>query len=78
MSYFKPVFDVWESDPRKLASAVGLPVMNCRAWINRDSIPAQYFPDVVAAAATAGASVTTDQLIEMTRQRTPPATVAAA
>lgn len=77
MAYFKPVFDIWGNDPKLLAVAVGLPVMNCRAWINRDSIPAQYFPDVVAAASASGASVTTDQLIEMTRQRTPPATVPA-
>ena len=77
MAYFTSVFDIWGSDPKRLAEAVGLPVMNCRAWINRDSIPAQYFPEVTTAAARVGALVTTDQLIEMTRKRTPPATVSA-
>jgi hypothetical protein len=77
MSYFKPVFDIWGNDPKQLAAAVGLPVMNCRAWINRDSIPAQYFPEVTSAAARVGALITTDQLIEMTRKRTPPASASA-
>lgn len=58
---FKSIIGLWPSG-EEFAEDVGVRGVTARQWGNRDSIPAKYFPDIVAAAKRRGFDVSFEQL----------------
>lgn len=71
METFAAVIDAWPS-PAEFAADVGVPLNNARVWKHRDSIPARYWPQVVAGAEARGlVGITLDLLAKLAARERP-------
>lgn len=68
---FREVVDLWSS-PDALAQDIGAKVETVRKWRQRDSIPAEWWLAVIAAARKREAVLTAGEMAEMAARRTEP------
>ncbi|MEM8615334.1 MAG: hypothetical protein AAGF20_00210 [Pseudomonadota bacterium] len=64
MRTFKDLISKWES-VAQLAKDLGYPYERVSQWGKRDSIPPEYWPDIIAAAPKRGLTIDINALLKM-------------
>ena len=63
MSHLTPIYSVWAGNAEALAADIGESGVTVRQWRNRGNIPPKYWPKIVSAAQSRGASLAFEQFI---------------